>query len=340
MDVNKIMQFKLKRYVFFLLIILICMIFIPLLSIVVSKGKAPGFSEKVESKVDEKPDNRYFCVFDEALNKTVKIPEREFIYGTVATEMPASFEVEALKAQAVAAYTYFSRAKQEFVRKNMEGEAEFTINSGKWKYYAYEDQIKSKWGDKFSERYNKIKEAVDSVFGEVLEDGDSLILSVYHAMSSGVTEKSKDVFGGDLSYLTNVSSPGDRQAKGYETTAEFSTSEFKEIIEKAWSDCNFNKNPSEWIKGIERTEAGMVKQICVCGHNTNGRELRTILSLRSADFDVKYENEKFIFKVRGYGHGVGMSQYGAQFMAKQGSDYKQILAWYYPGTVLKKISGQ
>lgn len=332
------MQFKVKRSAIFLLIMLVCMIFIPLLSIVISKGKAPGLFENNGNEDSKNADEQYFCVFDEASSKTVKIPEREFIYGTVATEMPASFETEALKAQAVAAYTYFSRAKREFHKKNGDGEAEFTINSDKWKYYANEEQIKEKWGDNFSERYNKIKGAVDSVFGEVLEEGDNLILAVYHAMSSGTTEKSKDVFGGDLRYLTNVSSPGDRQAQGYETSAEFSKDEFKEIIEKTWSDCDFSDEPAVWVRDIERTTAGMVKGVTVCGHNTNGREMRTMFSLRSADFDVEYKDEKFIFKVRGYGHGVGMSQYGAQFMAKQGSDYKQILAWYYPGTTLKNIN--
>lgn len=328
------MRFRIKRNTFFLLIMLICMVFIPLLSIVVSKGRAPGLLGESKNRNGENSDEHYFCIFDEAINKTIKIPEKEFIYGTVATEMPASFETEALKAQAVAAYTYFSRAKQEFQKKNGEGEAEFTVNSGKWKYYADVQGMKSKWGDKFEERYNKIKSAVDTVFGQVLEDGDNLILAVYHAMSSGTTEKSKDVFGGDLRYLTNVSSPGDKQAEGYETSAEFSLEEFKEILGKSWNDCNFEAEPAQWIRDIERTDAGMVKSVTICGHRTNGREVRAIFSLRSADFDLAYINEKFTFRVRGHGHGVGMSQYGAQFMAKQGADYKQILQWYYPGTTL------
>ncbi len=306
------------------------MIFIPVFPAFIinqDKKNIKGFDFKENCE-------NYFCVFDESIGKIVNIPEREFIYGTVATEMPVSFEIEALKAQTVAAYTYFSRIREEFRRKNGQGQGEITINSKNWKYYVSVDQMKEKWGENFLERYDKIKSAVDSVFGETLEYEGSLILSVYHAMSSGQTEKSKDVFGGEFSYLTSVSSPGDKEAKDYETSAEFSVEELKQILESAWSDCKFDENPNFWIRDIERTESGMVKSIVVCSHKTNGRELRSLFSLRSADFDVEYQNDKFVFKVRGYGHGVGMSQYGAQFMAKQGADYKKILKWYYPGTVL------
>lgn len=328
------MLFKVKRGLMLLLMMLICMIFIPLLSIAVSKGVS---TEILRQNENSGKDNKYFCVFDEALGKTFNIEDREFIYGTVATEMPASFESEALKAQAVASYTYFSRAREEFRKTNSQGHAEITVNTDKWNYYVTQDKMRMRWGDKFDERYAKIKNAVDSVFGEVLEDDGNLILAMYHAMSSGVTEKSKDVFGGELSYLTSVPSPGDKQARDYETSSEFSVEEFKNVIKDNWTDCCLDSDPSSWIGNIERTDSGMVKSIFVCGHRTTGREIRSIFSLRSADFDIIYNDDRFIFKVRGHGHGVGMSQYGAQFMAKQGSDYRKILQWYYPGTTINKI---
>ena len=335
-EINKTVIFTVKKNIALLIAMFLIMAFIPLLSIAINHKKQPAaFGLNTQDQKGEL--EHYFCVFDESEGKTFKIPEKEFIYTTVALEMPASFEMEALKAQAVAAYTYFSRARNEFRKNNPAGEAEITINSQKSKYYVPLEKLKEKWGKNFEERHNKIKTAVDSVFGEILEDDGSPILAVYHAMSSGETEKSKDVFGGDLKYLTNVESPGDKEAEGYETFAEFTLEEFKEIIKKTWPDACFEEEPSCWVKDIERTHAGMVKSLTVCKHRTSGREMRAIFSLRSADFDLNFKEGKFIFKVRGYGHGVGMSQYGAQFMAKQGADYKQILAWYYPGAVLKEI---
>lgn len=330
-EVKKGMSSEIKRNLILGISMFLLMIFIPFLPIAfIKKNKSEGTPSVNPTNSAED----YFYIFDDASKKILKVPEKEFLYATVATEMPVSFETEALKAQTVAAYTYFSRARENFRKKNGEGQAEITVNSGKWEYYATPAQFKEKWGEKFEERYNKIKSAVDSVFGEVLEDDGNLILSVYHAMSSGETESSKDIFGGDLKYLTNVSSPGDKEANGYETSAEFKLEEFKKIVKAAWEDSKFEEAPENWIKDIERTKAGGVKSLTICSHKTTGREVRSMFALRSADFEVNYRDEKFIFTVKGYGHGVGMSQYGAQFMAKQGADYKSILSWYYPGTIL------
>ncbi len=330
-EVKKGMSSEIKRNLILGISMFLLMIFIPFLPIAfIKKNKSEGTpSGNLTNSAED-----YFYIFDDASKKILKVPEKEFLYATVATEMPVSFETEALKAQTVAAYTYFSRARENFRKKNGEGQAEITVNSGKWEYYATPAQFKEKWGEKFEERYNKIKSAVDSVFGEVLEDDGNLILSVYHAMSSGETESSKDIFGGDLKYLTNVSSPGDKEANGYETSAEFKLEEFKKIVKAAWGNSKFEETPENWIKDIERTKAGGVKSLTICSHKTTGREVRSMFALRSADFEVNYRDEKFIFTVKGYGHGVGMSQYGAQFMAKQGADYKSILSWYYPGTIL------
>lgn len=327
---------KIKKNILFLLGMFLCMVFVPLSSIVTSKGRVPELHSN-DNNANFDQDKFYFCVFDEASGKTMEIEDREFIYGTVATEMPVSFEIEALRAQAVASYTYFSKVRKDFRSRNGVGQSEITVNIDKWKYYTTKDNLKSKWGNKFEERYEKIKNAVDSVFGEVIEEDGNIILAMYHAISSGTTERSKDVFGGDCKYLTNVSSIGDKEVSGYETSAEFSKDQFKEIIIHAWGDCKVDMSPSEWVKDIYRTPGGMVKDITICSHKTNGREIRNIFSLRSADFDLDYKDNKFIFKVRGYGHGVGMSQYGAQYMAKQGASYKEILSWYYPGTDLVKI---
>lgn len=314
------------------------MIFIPLLSVC---GKNKDLSDLRMSSHSNSEfnnlanNNTFFSVLDESTNEILKIPDREFLYGAVASEMPALFEEEALKAQAVASYTYFCRERNNFKKSNVsDRDYEFTVDTSKWINYIPKEQMKLKWGENFEKYYKRIKNCVDSVFPEVIEEDGDLILAVYHAMSSGRTEKSKDVFGGDLKYLTNVESPGDKLAPGYETVIEISLENFKNTISHECNECNFSKDPKDWISNPIRSSGGMVKEINICSNSFKGSDLRRIFGLRSSDFDLIYspDNEKFIFTVHGYGHGVGMSQHGAQYMAKQSADYKQILSWYYPNT--------
>ncbi len=328
---------SLKNKIFVLLFIFLLIIFIPLLATIKKqqisdiKLSHPHTSNLKQSN----PLENCFCVKDESTNQIIKIPDREFLYGAVAYEMPALFENEALKAQAVACYTYFCRQRKNADKeKNPSQNYQFTVNTAKGVTYVSPEQMKVRWGNNFEKYYQKIKECVDAVFPEVLEEKGDLILAVYHAMSSGKTEKSADVFGGDLSYLTNVESPGDTLSPDYETTAEFSKEEFKQKISSARENANFSNEPSTWVKDPTRSPAGMVKQIEICKVSMPGTEIRKLFSLRSSNFEIKYDsqNEKFIFTVKGYGHGVGMSQNGAQYMAKQGADYKKILSWYYPNT--------
>ena len=325
------------------------MILIPIIAVGGQNGNIKGMVLNREdsengSTVDcagqiEGGNGRYFCLFDEATGKTIKVSDREFMYGALITEVPPTFHEEAMKAQAVAIYTYFSRNRDK-VRSSktwFPGKAEFSINTSKWHYYVPKEKMKAKWGNSFDKYYSKVKEVVDSVYGQVIKDEGDLILAAYHAISSGKTERCCDVFGGDLRYLTVVESPGYLLAPNYQTTCEFTTEEFKNKILRHCKDGKTDNPESEWIKNMVRTDSGMVKEIELCCHKFTGLEVRNIFSLRSADFDIKYQDGKFIFEVRGYGHGVGMSQYGAEYMANQGSDYKQILAWYYPNTVIENI---
>lgn len=333
------MSLNTRHKLMFLASIFICMIIIPFLSGI--RREAGNISEYMLKESGENFNNLcrdFFCVLDEATGQVIKINDKEFMYGALVTEMPPSFHEEALKAQAVATYTYFSRNREQLRKKdNDPNKPQFTVNTDKWHYYVTKEKMKNKWGDSFDKHYLKIKGVVDKVFGEVIEENGNLILAAYHAISSGKTERSEDVFGGKLEYLTSVSSPGDKLVPGYETHVEKSSQEFRDIICSNWDDCNASSDPSSWIGEITRTESGMVKDITVCSHKTTGKEIRSIFSLRSADFDLQYNDGKFLFTVRGYGHGVGMSQYGAEYMANQGADYKQILSWYYPDTGVRSV---
>lgn len=331
------MSKRLQRKIVILFFLMIFMIFIPLLS-VCGKKKNLNLKESCSEIKEENVSSNFFSVLDESNGEIIKIKDKDFVCGVVASEMPALYEDEALKAQAVASYTYFSRqrAKAKASNKNYD----FTVNTEKQLNYIPKERMKTKWNSNFKKYYSKIKKCVDEVFPEVIEEenGD-LILAAYHAISSGETEKCEDVFGGDLKYLTNVESPGDKLAKDYETTLEIKLDDFKNALKNQEKDLIFEGEPSSWVKTPQRTKGGMVKEINICSKNFKGTQIRQIFSLRSSDFDLNYNQEKnaFIFTVKGYGHGVGMSQTGAQYMAKNGSNYKQILSWYYPNTSISKL---
>ena len=334
---------KFKKKIIFWGIVFLSMILIPVLSVCKSGEKSAaafGINKEFQKEVNtfEKCENseKYFKVLDESTGEILKISDKEFLIGVVASEMPAAFEDEALKAQTVASYTYFCRARNKNSGKK---EYDFTVNTKKQENYITKDQMENKWNSNFEKYYGKIERLVESVFGEVVEDDGEPILAAYHAMSSGKTEKSADVFGGDLKYLQSVESPGDKLAPGYESAVEVSEENFKNNLSALNKNCEFKGEPNSWVKNIVKTDAGMVKIISICGSDFKGSEIRKAFCLRSADFDINYdsENNKFIFNVRGYGHGVGMSQQGAQYMAKNGSTYKQILKWYYPGTEIVKL---
>lgn len=277
-------------------------------------------------------DNSFFYVLDESSNNILKMPANELLYGTVATEMPASYEEESLKAQTIASYTYFCHLKES---KPKTQKYDFKINPQKGLNFISKEQMEKNWGNRFGDYFEKIKNAVDKVFGKQITYNGKPIFAAYHAISSGITEKSADVFGGELCYLTNVESSGDKSAKGYETKTEFSKDEFKKILNDK-NNCNLEILPQNPITNCERTNAGTVKKITIGSAEFKGPDIRNFFGLRSANFKIDYipQSEKFIITAFGYGHGVGMSQYGANHMAKNGKSYKEILAWYYPHTKL------
>lgn len=329
-----------KKHIILYSLILLIMLITPVIAVrPKNKGGAMSFdmpkrSVAVSSTVNRVDNKAVFIMLDESTGKIIKTSDRDFVYGAVITEMPPTFSPEALKAQAVASYTFFCKKRREQrakPQKELKG-ADFVVNTKDWHYYVSKQQMQERWGKNFEKNYSKLTRAVDSVYGEVLENDGELILAAYHAISGGKTEKSRDVFGGDLSYLTSVPSPGDLFAPNYCTKSEFSKEKIKGIILSKSPSAKIEDNPEKWLGAIKRTPSGMVKTITLGGVEFKGLELRKYLGLRSADFDVTYKDGHFEVTVRGYGHGVGMSQYGAEYMAKQGSDYKQILSWYYPNT--------
>lgn len=279
-----------------------------------------------------------FKILDEPTGEVLTVDDKEFLYGAVVTEMSPESPIEALKAQAVSAYTYYSRLRTQQREKpdsSLKG-ADFSADISGWKLYTTKAEMQKRWGSKFDTYYQTLGKVADAVYGQTLQDDGQLICATYYAISSGNTEAAKDIWGGDYSYLVPVASPGDLYASGYSTTVTLAPQQVQQASQKQWG-ISLNGDPSKWFGKAERTASGSVTNQTLGGKTVKGGEVRTAFGLRSANYTITYANDKFTFSVKGYGHGVGMSQAGAEYMAQHGSNYKQILEWYYPGAKLVSI---
>lgn len=277
-----------------------------------------------------------YLVLDVSTGEVLTVPVRDYVIGALCAEMPVSFEMEALKAQAVAAHTYAERQAaiaEAYPDESLQG-AHFSNDSSRYQAYYTQAQLETVFGAHYEERYAKAAEAVDAVLGEILTYEEQPIIAAFHAMSCGRTESAENVWGTAVAYLPSVESTADTEAPLYEQAVEFSANETAAKLEAAHSGLSLGADAGTWFSDAEVSEAGTVLQMTVGRSIFTGQELREIFGLRSAAFEVTYAEDVFTFTTRGYGHGVGMSQYGANAMAKEGKDYKEILAYYYPGAEL------
>ncbi len=333
-----------KKFLFLFIGMIICMISIPIIAIDQGLNFANVknfiFNERQEHEVMStcETTNKEFKILDKATNEVFSIPEDKFIFSTVATEVPANFCDETIKAQMVAAYTYFKnlQKKQKSHPSNELNGADFAVDSSKCKYFATDEKIHEKWGNNFDFYNDKFQRLLSEVLGQTLKYNGEYIEAMYHAISSGQTESIEDVFGGNNPYLKPVPSPGDTLANGYLTEKTLSIAEITETLKAKFPGEALDTNAVKSMCISEKNDSGLIKKVSVGSKTFTGREIRELFSLRSSNFDIEITPDNVIFKVRGYGHGVGLSQYGAEYMAKQGADYKEILAWYYPGTELVK----
>ena len=258
----------------------------------------------------------------------------DYLRGVVRSEMPASFAPEALKAQAVAARTY--------VRYHMENggtaghpEADVCGDPTCCQAYLSAAEAAANWGDQAAEYEAKIDRAVAETDGEcVLYEGRP-ILAAFHSSSAGATQDAANVWSSSLPYLQSVESPENEDTvPNYRSTASFSAADLKATLQAALPEAALTGDPSTWFTNIRQEENGTVTSLTVGGVAIKGSELRTILGLRSACFTISFAGDTVTFSVTGYGHGVGMSQYGANVLAADGMDYREILAWYYTGATV------
>ena len=252
-----------------------------------------------------------------------------YLQGVVRGEMPASFELEALKAQAAAerTYIYYQLAAG---RKEAHSNADVCTDPSCCNAWLSEEAAREKWGGDFDGWESRIEEAVAATDGQVaLYDGQP-ILAVFHSSSAGKTAGAGDVWSGDMPYLRSVDSPeGEETVPNYYSAAEFTAAEAKALLAQAHPELTFSGGPDKWFGAVEKDESGRVGTVEVCGAPLRGVEVRRIFSLRSACFTIDAAADRVTFRVTGYGHGVGMSQYGANELARQGRTWQEILLWYY-----------
>ncbi len=289
-----------------------------------SNGSVPAAEEK-QKKAEQSGET--VRVYNPDTDKTETMDMYEYIYGVVCAECPMLYHEEAIKAQIVAAHTYTLHCK----RANSAQEYDLTTKPETSQAYITREQAMKNWGSN-GEKYDKrLRELMDEVWGEALYHKNEPILAAYHAISSGKTETAEKVWGKAIPYLVSVESEGDKLADKYETTAEFSVSEAENILKPLGITVKKLKSAK-----AETTDCGTVLRLN-CGNTAvTGEQIRAAFNLRSGNFKIKVTSKKVTFTVLGYGHGLGMSQNGANFLAKSGFTYREILEHYYSGAELKR----
>ncbi|MCI9608723.1 MAG: stage II sporulation protein D [Oscillibacter sp.] len=327
-------------------LLLLALFLLPLLVVVPFRPALFGQEEPVDETEREDPPpslaagdldaSRMLRVLDG--EEVLEMDLGTYLVGVVRAEMPASFEAEALKAQAVAARTYTLYKLQS--GGNHGETADICTDSTCCQAYIGEDRARSNWGENAGAYEAKVEAAVRETDGETILYGGVPILAVFHSSSAGLTRAAGEVWVNDLPYLQAVDSPepGDRIPQYY-SRVEFTAEELKAKLRSAFPEADFTGGMEDWLKDPAADEAGSVATVLVGGVTAKGTQVRSALGLRSACFTWEVQDGKMVFFVTGYGHGVGLSQYGASAMAAAGADYREILTHYYTGVTVEPYRG-
>ncbi len=255
----------------------------------------------------------------------------EYLTGVVAAEMPASFGIEALRAQAVAARTV---ALNHMLGNSCQTnpEADVCADSTCCQAYLSDSELRQNWGSDYNMYMAKISQAIQSTDGECLVYDNTPIQAVFHSSSAGMTAESGEVWTSSLPYLVSVSSPETSEnVPNYVSSVTVSLPDFKQTVLDFYPDAVFTANTSTWVTDITYTQSGRIGTVRLGGVKVTGPVLRSIFGLRSTAASIAIGENNIVFTTTGYGHGVGMSQYGANAYAQQGKNYRDILTWYYTG---------
>lgn len=296
----------------------------------ISQSDSKAEKAKSETKAETR---QFYNVLDVSTGQVIEVSKLDYIIGAVCAEMPATFETEALKAQAVAAHTYAERQVMR-EKENPTAElcgADFSNDTSKYQGYFTVNQAKQYYGDNFDIYYAKISDAAKEVQDYIITYNEEPIVSAFHSMSSGKTESAENAWGSAVDYLVSVDSSFDTSAPKYFEETAYPKEVLQEKLKSAFPDIQLGEDFTQWLSVKDVSDAGTVLSMTAGNLTVSGNDMRTALSLRSANFEINYTASEAVFATKGYGHGVGMSQYGANSMAAEGKTWQDILNHYYSG---------
>lgn len=328
MRVRKVQLIKISTILYFMVVF--CLLLLPcfLVAIYPKENRGESVPEKVEY-------DQMITVFRTESGQTERVSLEDYVAGVVAGEMPSSFEMEALKAQAVAARTYAISKIQRSGDSGFPKEhpmAALCDSTHCQVYRTPKELLELKSEEWMESGWAKIKEAAEETRGQLMYYQGSLVEQpLFHSSSGGKTENSEDVFVAAVPYLRSVDSPYEQEATHQSEKTFFTWGEFQKKLKSAYPKSNFGTLNANSIKIISRSQGGRVEKIQVGNEVLEGRNIRDACNLYSANFNIERNSSGIEFTTMGYGHGVGMSQWGANGMAENGSDYREILTHYYSG---------
>ncbi len=336
-----------KKFIFLAVVLLICLTAVPFVADSFSDTDAtqkntPSDIKEITSAQTEGPTESP-AMTEEAEEEILvcfatsgaveSIPLQEYVIGVVAGEMPALYDMQALCAQAAASLNLARLAIQDGTSERLGG-GHISSSSTSAQAYLTESQMHDKWGDDFDLYYARISEAVQTVFDYEIVYEDALCQTCFHAVSAGKTENSENVWQSAVPYLTAVDSGFDTTADNYSVSVQLHADTFAEGLQR------FGFEPTQtarlWLGESTYSDSGTLLALEVGNITVSGADLRSAFGLRSAAVDVVYEDGEFILTAKGYGHGVGMSQYGAQQLALQGKTWQEIIKHYYTGVEIRQ----
>ena len=327
----------LKPMIILISVVVIVIIFVPaMLVLPFSDDQTSGkLAENIEqkgtnqgSKKNSKEVAVEVAVYRTASKEIQKQPLESYLIGVVAAEMPADFEKEALKAQALTARTYIVNQLIQNNRTGLPDDADVS-DSEMHQVYKNDKELKELWGSDYSWKIKKITEAVQETSGQILTYEGNPITATFFSTSNGYTENSEDYWKASYPYLKSVSSPWDTNSPKFYSKVAMTVAEFEQKLGVNVS------NSSQIGTIIERTSGKRVGVVEIGGKKLTGKQIREKLNLMSSDFDWERQGNQITITTKGYGHGVGMSQYGANGMAQEGKNYEEIVKYYYKGVAIQ-----
>lgn len=306
-------------------------------------GKEAKTIEKVSVPLKiGKKEFEHINIYNEKKEKTEEIILDEYIKGVVAAEMPARFDIEALKAQAIAARTYAINKSIRFEKGHPNHSGAPLCTGVHCQAYLSLEDLKKVHGEKWIDDYwEKIEEAVDTTKNLVIMYKGEIIEPLYHSTSGGMTEDSMNVFATNSPYLKAVESPGEEDAPKFKDIKTITKSEFVKLLNSKFPKAKLKEEDFlNKIKLVEKTSSGRINKLSLNGITAEGRDIRDIFELNSTNFKITFDEKSGLIEIEthGYGHGVGMSQWGANVMAKDGKNFEAILEHYYSGIEIKNTS--